>query len=89
MPSKKQVNEILHEMRRKPKLPRDHEPTVSEKIQAMSNDPKGRQMIEDSPIYEMKDGKEKLIKSRTGPRRSVSFSIGKQPWKKKKEKKEI
>ncbi len=84
MPSKKQVNDILHEMRRKPKLPKDHEPTVQEKIQAMSNDPKGRQMIEDSPIYEMKDGKEKLIKPRTGPRRSVSFSIGKQPWKEKK-----
>lgn len=84
MPNKKQVNEILQEMRQKRKLPKDHEPTVPEKIQAMMNDPKGRQMIEDSPIYEMKDGKEKKIKSRTGPRRSVSFSIGKQPWKKKK-----
>ena len=29
----------------------------------MMNDPKGRQMVEDSPIYEIKDGKEKLIKS--------------------------
>ncbi|HEC66229.1 MAG TPA: hypothetical protein ENI23_13140 [bacterium] len=84
MSSKKQISEILHEMRRKPKLPRDHEPTVSEKIQAMSNDRKGRQMIEESPIYEMKDGKEKLLKPRTGPRRSVSFLIGKQPWKEKK-----
>ena len=81
----KQIGEILHEMRGKPKLPRDHEPTVSEKIQAMSNDPKGHQMIQDSPIYEVKDGKEKLLKPRTGPRRSVSFLIGKQPWKEKKE----
>ena len=82
MPSKRKVqkalNEILHEQRPK-KLPRDHAPTTQEKLQAMLQTKKGKQMVEESPIYEVKDGKEKLVKSRTGPRRSVSVFFANNP----------
>lgn len=67
-----------------PKL--DREPTVQEKLKAIQEDPKGKQMVEESPIYEIRDGKERLIKPRTGPRKSVSFFMGKQPWKDNKNK---
>lgn len=63
-----------------------NEPTVTDKLKAMQNDPRGKQMVEDSPIYRIKNGKETLVKPRTGPRKSVSFSIPKQTWKEKKKK---
>ncbi len=79
------INDILRQINKnKNYRQKHHEPTVTDKLKAMQNDPKGKQMVEDSPIYMKKNGKEKLIKPRTGPRKSVSFSIPRQAWKDKK-----
>lgn len=80
------INDILRQMNKEKNYRRKHnEPTVTDKLKAMQNDPRGKQMVEDSPIYEVRNGKEKLIKPRTGPRKSMSFSIPKQAWKEKKQ----
>ncbi len=87
MPSKKKVqkalNEIIHEQTRPKTVRRDRAPTNQEKLQAMLQSKKGKQMLEDSPIYQVRDGKDKLIKPRTGSRRRVSVFFENNPLAKK------
>lgn len=81
----KQIQDWVEETKRKKyKRKKDRPPTAQEKLQAILNTPKGQQMLNESPIDEVRpDGSHKNVQKATY-RRRVSFGIGKNPLAKKK-----